>query len=536
MDARQVWQAALARIRERVSQGAYTTWFRGASGAALTGRTLTVAVSNSFAAEHLTRRFTDITRAAVSQVLGAPAEVRFEVAALSASSDIARSDLDDSPAKPSRAQQTRRRATSVRPERAQSAPAPAMPRVAPLPRGGAARAEALIAQPPLPGLSRGPASGPLRTPLPATSGVRAPTASGPLRSGSRPPSEQDASANPRFTFETFVVGAGNRFAYAASQEIARAPGERYNPLLIWGGVGLGKTHLLYAIGRQLTSRGLRVAYVTAEQFTNEIVEAIRRRATPSFRERYRTVDALLVDDVQFIAGRDSTEEEFFHTFNWLHEANKQIVLTSDRPPRAMQQLHDRLRSRFEWGLMVDIQPPAFEERLAILRAKAIELEIEAPDEALEQVARPECASIRELEGELKRVAIWARTMSAPLDAHTVARALGPMRQERQAASRPIDAAAVLSVVSNRFGVSTEALLGKSRERQVAWARQVAMYLMREETDASLFQIGAQLGGRDHTTIMHGCAAVAKRIADDARARADVTAAQAALRDGQSGRV
>lgn len=528
MDARQVWQAALERIRERVSQGAYTTWFRGASGVALTGRTLIVTVSNSFAAEHLARRFEDIARAAVSQVIGAPAEVRFEVAAFS---DYARGVQDDPPAMPLRAPDARRRA-AIRPERAQSAPAPAMPRLAP-PRRGLDRVESHIAQPPLLGLAHGPASGPLRTPLPAVSGTRAP-ASGPLRAGSRPPNEQDVDANPRFTFETFVVGPGNRFAYAASQEIARAPGERYNPLLIWGGVGLGKTHLLYAIGRQLTARGLRVAYVTAEQFTNEIVEAIRRRATPSFRERYRTVDALLVDDVQFIAGRDSTEEEFFHTFNWLHEANKQIVLTSDRPPRAMPQLHDRLRSRFEWGLMVDIQPPAFEERLAILRAKAVELEIEAPEDALEQVARPDCESIRELEGELKRVAIWARTMGAPLDAHTVARALGPMRQERQA-SRPVDAAAVLATVSSRFAVSMEALLGKSRERQVAWARQVAMYLMREETGASLFQIGAQLGGRDHTTIMHGCAAVTKRIAEDARARADVTAAQAALREGRSER-
>ncbi len=529
MDARQVWQAALERIRERVSQGAYTTWFRGASGVVLNGRTLTVSVSNSFAAEHLARRFEDIARAAVSQVIGAPAEVRFEVSPF-ASIPYARQD--DTPARPSRPTSAPQRSRAARPERAQSAPAPALPHVAP--RGDARRVDGHVAQPPLPGLSRGSASGPLKTPLLAASDARAP-ASGPLRAGSRPPSEQDADANPRFSFETFVVGQSNRFAYAASQEIARAPGERYNPLLIWGGVGLGNTHLLYAIGRRLMERGLRVAYVTAEQFTNEIVEAIRRRATPSFRERYRTVDALLVDDVQFIAGRDSTEEEFFHTFNWLHEANKQIVLTSDRPPRAMPQLHDRLRSRFEWGLMVDIQPPTFEERLAILRAKAVELEIEAPEEALEQVARPECESIRELEGELKRVAIWARTMGASLDARTVARALGPMRHEKQAASRPVDAAAVLATVSSRFAVTTEALLGKSRERQVAWARQVAMYLLREETDASLFQIGAQLGGRDHTTIMHGCAAVARRIAEDTRARADVTAAQAALHDGQSGR-
>jgi chromosomal replication initiator protein len=523
MDARQVWQAALERIRERVTDGAYTTWFRGAAGVALVGRTLTVAVATSFAADHLSHRFADIARAAVSQALGVPAEVRFEVAPLGPNGS------GWEPISGARA---------IRPQRAQSVAAAPQPRIAPSARGGAERADALFAQPPLLSLSRGPSSGPLRTspkgaaaPGVATGGpdaVRA-AASGPLRVNSRPLGEQDA--DPRFTFETFVVGPGNRFADAASQEIASAPGERYNPLLIWGGVGLGKTHLLYAIGRQLMKRGLNVAYVTAEQFTNEIIEAIRRHATPAFRDRYRTVDALLVDDVQFIAGRDSTEEEFFHTFNWLHEANKQIVLTSDRPPRAMQQLHDRLRSRFEWGLMVDIQPPTFEERLAILRAKAAEMELQAPEEALEQVARPECASVRELEGELKRLAIWARTMGAPLDAHSVARALGPVRQERATASRPVDGPAVLAAVASRFAVSEEALLGKSRERQVAWARQVAMYLMREETSLSLFQIGAQLGGRDHTTIMHGCSAVSKRIKEDARARADVTATQATLRDG-----
>lgn len=529
MDARQVWQSALERIRERVSQGAYTTWFRGAVGVTLAGRALTVAVSNSFAAEHLANRFGDIARAAVSQALGAPAEVRFEVVPAARLASLASAPREASPTRRARP-----------PERAQSVPAAAAPRLVPPPHSlGAPATE--YAQPPLLALGRGSSSGPMRQPASVTPGpqvsasaargTRGP-ASGPLRSTSRPSGERDTDERPRFTFETFVVGRGARFAYAAAREVASAPGERYNPLLIWGGVGLGKTHLLYAIGREIMARGLRVAYVTAEQFTNEIIEAIRRRSTPDFRDRYRTVDALLVDDVQFIAGRDSTEEEFFHTFNWLHEANKQIVLTSDRPPRAMQQLHDRLRSRFEWGLMVDIQPPDFEERLAILRAKAVELEVEAPEDALEQVARPECASVRELEGELKRVAIWAKTMGAPLDAQSVVRALGPMRQERLSASRPVDAAAVLATVASRFAVTGDALLSKSRERQVAWARQVAMYLMREETGLSLFQIGAQLGGRDHTTIMHGCATVAKRIAEDARARADVSGAQAALRDGR----
>jgi chromosomal replication initiator protein len=325
-----------------------------------------------------------------------------------------------------------------------------------------------------------------------------------------------------------MVGTSNRFAFAAAQEIVRAPGERYNPLFIYGGVGLGKTHLLHAIGQRLIAQGQRVVYVTAERFTNEIVEAIRRRTTPQFRERYRAVDALLMDDVQFIAGRESTEEEFFHTFNWLHEANKQIVLTSDRSPHAMRHLHDRLRSRFEWGLLADIQPPDYEGRLAIIRAKAHGLGVAMPEESLCRLAHMPCDSIRELEGELTRVIAYAQTLGKPLDPETVTSALGPVREERRA-SRPIDAAAVLAAVSERFSVSVDALLGKSRERQTAWARQVAMYLMREETGASLFQIGDHLGGRDHTTIMHGCAAVAKRMEADPRARADVAATHALLR-------
>lgn len=551
MDARQVWQTALERIQSRVSGGAYTTWFRGAVGVELTHRVLVVAVSNTFAAEHLSQRFADVTRTVVSQVLGAPAEVRFVPMAAYASASAqghqpasepaSRSDRGRAPeARPS----TREPAPHPRAEVAQSAALATPPRSSP--RGRAGRPSptggSLRAQPPLPGLTERPT--PLLTPptSPATSApvtratplVRATSApvsaphSGALRGSDRSWSSDGARPNPRFTFETFMVGTSNRFAFAAAQEIVSAPGERYNPLYIYGGVGLGKTHLLHAIGHRLMAQGQRVVYVTAERFTNEIVEAIRRRTTAQFRERYRAVDALLMDDAQFIAGRESTEEEFFHTFNWLHEDNKQIVLTSDRPPRAMRHLHDRLRSRFEWGLLADIQPPDYEGRLAILRAKAQALGVAMPDESLIRLAHPACDSIRELEGELTRVIAYAQTLGQSLDPETVTRALGPVREERRA-SRPIDAPAVLAAVSERFSVPVDALLGKSRERQTAWARQVAMYLMREETGASLFQIGDKLGGRDHTTVMHGCATVAKRMEADPRARADVAATQALLR-------
>ena len=545
MDARQVWQTALERIQERVSRGAYTTWFRGAVGVELSHRVLVVAVSNTFAAEHLSQRFADTTRAVVSQVLGAPTEVRFVPeatlrgmgAAATTSMEQSQSPTQEPGGAP------RRRAGSPRtprprPEVAQSAALAAPPRPTPRRRSGApaspSSAGQLRAQPPLPGLTARP------TPLLAANAPMSPLAqrttqppagaprSGPLRGGGNGWSSDGARPNPRFTFETFMVGASNRFAYAAAQEIVNAPGERYNPLFIYGGVGLGKTHLLHAIGHRLMEQGLRVVYVTAERFTNEIVEAIRRRTTQQFRDRYRLVDALLMDDAQFIAGRESTEEEFFHTFNWLHEANKQIVLTSDRPPRAMRHLHDRLRSRFEWGLLADIQPPDYEARLAILRAKAQALGVDMPEESLIRLAHPACDSIRELEGELTRVIAYAQTLGQSLDPETVTRALGPVREE-QRANRPVDAAAVLAVVSERFSVSVDALLGKSRERQTAWARQVAMYLMREETGASLFQIGDKLGGRDHTTVMHGCAAVVKKMGVDPRARADVAATQALLR-------
>lgn len=544
MDARQVWQNALERIQQRVSRGAYTTWFRGAVGVELSHRTLVVAVSNTFAAEHLSQRFSDIARTVVSQVLGGPAEVHFVPAAAyagSAGHDVVAPAYEadgglwsgsggatqaplSAPRRPARP------TPRPRVRSAQSAALATPPRTAPRSRSGGtlppehARAQpALLTVPPKPA----PATKPL-APLAPVSVSSAPH-SGPLRPADRggDRASDGSGQGLRFTFETFMVCKSNRFAYAAAQEIVSATGQRYNPLFIFGGVGLGKTHLLHAIGQRLMEQGQNVVYVSAERFTNDIVEAIRRRTTQQFRDRYRAVDALLMDDVQFIAGRESTEEEFFHTFNWLHEADKQIVLASDRPPRAMRHLHDRLRTRFEWGLLADLQPPDFQDRLDILRAKTQAMGVSISEESLARLAHPACDSVRELEGELTRVIAYAQTMRRQLDPETVTQALGPMRDERRS-NRPVDGRAVLAVVSERFSVPLDALLGKSRERQTAWARQVAMYLMREETGASLFQIGDHLGGRDHTTIMHGCATVVKRMEADPRARADVAAAQALL--------
>ncbi len=362
------------------------------------------------------------------------------------------------------------------------------------------------------------------------------------------PGEIQHALHPQYRFETFVVGVNNRLAYAAAQEVTRAPGQSYNPLVLCGDAGLGKTHLLHAIGHRARMAGLQVIYVTAEQFTNELVEAIRSHTSDTFRQRYRAVDVLLMDDVQLIAGRESTEEEFFHTFNWLHEANKQIVLGSDCAPQSMRRLHDRLRSRFAWGLIADIQPPDADCRFEMARAKAQAQQIDMDGEALAALARPACASVRELEGRLTRVAACARLYECPIDAALVMQALAPLSASSGMApgngaeqmgssaytaqhggnttghSQPtVSVKEALAAVAQRFGVTVEALVGKSREHQVAWARQVAMYLLREVTNASLFQIGAQLGGRDHTTIMHGCARVSQALMSDQRLRDDLSA-------------
>ncbi len=329
--------------------------------------------------------------------------------------------------------------------------------------------------------------------------------------------------NPRYTFGTFIVGKSNLLAHAASQAVAEMPGQSYNPLFLYGGVGLGKTHLLHAIGHCGVAAGLKVLYTTSDRFTNEIINAIRYHTTEEFRAKYRQIDILLVDDVQFIAGKESTEEEFFHTFNTLHNANKQIVLTSDRPPKEMVTLQDRLRSRFEWGLLADIQAPEYEHRLAILRSKAERLHLDIDSAVIDFMAKPECASVRELEGMLNRVIAYARLHNVPITLNVAMQALEQLRNENRGST--LEPAQVLEVVARHYNVTVEALRGKQRDREIAWPRQIAMFLMREETKANLMQIGAELC-RDHSTVMHGANRVHKAIYRDDRVRKEV----AALRD------
>ncbi|GAB4572599.1 MAG: chromosomal replication initiator protein DnaA [Anaerolineae bacterium] len=310
---------------------------------------------------------------------------------------------------------------------------------------------------------------------------------------------QESNLNPRYTFDAFVVGSSNQLAHAAAMAVADNPGNAYNPLFIYGDVGLGKTHLLHAIGNACRERGLRVLYISSEQFTNELIEAIRLQDTAAFRTRYRTIDVLLVDDIQFIAGKDSTQEEFFHTFNALHSSNSQIVLASDRRPRAMATLEERLRSRFEWGLIADIQPPDLEMRMAILSEKAELQGIELPEDLAEMLANQIRGNIRELEGALNQILAQARLTYEPISEALVRRVVKEFRAPR----RTHTVETVLEVTAAYHNLTVDDLTGPRRTKKIALARQQAMYLAREATEASLPQIGQALGGRDHTTVMHG---------------------------------
>jgi chromosomal replication initiator protein len=315
-------------------------------------------------------------------------------------------------------------------------------------------------------------------------------------------SSLETRLNPKYTFETFVIGSSNRFPHAAAVAVSEAPGKAYNPLLVYGDSGLGKTHLLHAIGHYVRSlyTGAQVRYVSSEEFTNEFINAIRDDRQDRFKRRYRDVDVLLIDDIQFLEGKTQTQEEFFHTFNTLHNANKQIVLTSDRAPKRLEALEDRLRNRFEWGLITDVQPPDLETRIAILRKKAAMDRLSAPADVLEFIASKIQTNIRELEGALIRVTAFANLNRQEVDltlAEIVLKDLIPEGGEPE-----ITAALIIAQTAAYFGISIEDLTGPSRGRHLVMARQIAMYLCRELTPLSLPKIGAQFGNRDHTTVMY----------------------------------
>ena len=326
--------------------------------------------------------------------------------------------------------------------------------------------------------------------------------SGPLRHRMEPPMTGDTRLNPKYNFDTFVIGASNRFAHAAAVAVAEAPAKAYNPLFVYGESGLGKTHLLHAIGHYARSMfpNVRVRYVNSEEFTNDFINSIRDDKASAFQGRYRNVDVLLIDDIQFLQGKLQTQEEFFHTFNTLHNANKQIVITSDLPPKELSGFEDRMRTRFESGLLTDVQPPDLETRIAILRKKAIQDRMSVPDDVLEYIATNFSTNIRELEGALIRVTAFSNLNRQPVDlplAEIVLKDVLPNETPNQ-----VTAATIMAVTAAYYAVSMEDLCGSSRSRQLVTARQIAMYLCREMTDLSLPKIGQLFGGRDHTTVMH----------------------------------
>lgn len=338
--------------------------------------------------------------------------------------------------------------------------------------------------------------------------------------------------NPRYVYENYVVGSSNRFAHAASLSVAEHPGGKYNPFFVHGGVGLGKTHLLHAIGhRALELRSdLRIMYVSSEKFTNDLIDAIRKQRMEEFRSRYRTIDILMIDDIQFIAGKESTQEEFFHTFNTLYQSGKQVIISSDKPPKSIAALEDRLRSRFEGGLIADVQLPDYEMRTAILRQKADELGLALPDEIVEYMAQKDQSNIRELEGALNKVLAFSQVTGRALSLQVAMEALTDSALGQ--ARRRTSAIDIVQAVVDYYGVSLRDLRGRARNREIVLPRQVAMYLLREETTASLMDIGSELGNRDHTTVMHGIAKIERQLDEDSTLRQQIMAIREALYTGK----
>lgn len=517
MNAKQIWQTAIERLQTKVQAAVFTTWFQGTTAVSFQDGVLVVHVPTTFAKAHLEGRFLDTIRSILADITGETIEIQFIVA-----KDAASQETNETAGRGKRPYRLpKNRLVTLHPdsrplldeEPSQDGLTPttvAMNSLAPIEtRTSVHRASADSDH-------DDPAAMPLLAARARTQ-LREDTLQG-IFSATLPKGQ--TLLNPRYTFSSFIVGKSNQLAHAASLAVAENPGKIYNPLFLYGGVGLGKTHLLHAIGHDGETAGLNVLYTTSEKFTNEIINAIRFQKTEEFRAKYRQIDILLIDDIQFIAGKESTEEEFFHTFNTLHDASKQIVVTSDRPPKAINSLQDRLRSRFEWGLLADIQPPEYEHRLAILRSKADSLHFAIPPSVIEYIARPECSNVRELEGWLNRVIAYATLHDAPLSVNIAAQSLDHLQQDSRLVPT-LTPSEVVDGVCRYYNIERDRLQGKQRDREIVWPRQVAMYLMREDTGASLMQIGAELGGRDHTTVLHGWEKVNEEVNANDRVRREI---------------
>ena len=473
MDQRQVWRATLGELEISLSQATFETWFRRTALIRVdeASSTFVLGVASGFAKDWIEERYRSLIAQTVAKIVGYSVTLTVEV--------VSEAELDAHGALGSR-NKTLAAASDL-----------------------AAETDAKTST----STSR------------SGDAVRIVDASEPMR---------PTNLNARYTFATYVVGSANRLAHAASQSVSERPGGAYNPLFLYGGTGLGKTHLLHAIGNAVMERSpkRRVLYITGEAFTNEFILGIQQGAADAFRSRFRKIDVLLIDDIQFIADKERTQEEFFHTFNALHSAGKQIVITSDRTPKEISLLEERLRSRFEWGLIADISSPDLETRIAILRSKAEESGVIVADDVVEQVARRVQSNVRELEGALTRLVAVGRLSGMPVTMELAARVLSEAVYPNP--KRILEPEQVVSVVAEHFGLTVEQLRGPKRDREIVVPRQIAAYLSREETDASLVRIGGALGGRDHSTIIHGCAKIEREMSYDAELRREVALLREAL--------
>ena len=460
--SKQVWEAVLGELQIQVTRPSYETWLKDTVGVAQDNGEFVVGTPNAFVAEMLEQRMYSLISLAMERVTKRRSEVRFLVLPRGASLDDSGDAAPDTPAMLSDG------GNGTDPPREVSPPQAVAPTVI----------------------------------------------------------HRAASLNPKYTFETFIVGKSNELAHAAADAVSRNPGFVYNPLVMYSDVGLGKTHLLHGIGYRVRSQGRSLIYATTEEFTNEYIKAIREGETEEFRKRYRSADVLLLDDIQFLIGKEQTQEGFFHTFNALHMTNRQIVITSDRPVTALTLLEDRVRSRLAGGLVVDIQPPDLETRLAILRAKAEMMRQDIAPEVVEFLAERIHKNIRELEGSLNRVVAYAQLTQMPVTVELVKQAIADI--VNPAGARQVSDEAVVDAVSSYFGIGKEAIKGRKRDKKTAQARQVTMYLLREEANLGLSTIGRILGGKDHTTVLYGCDRIANRLNVDAGLRRDIINIREAL--------
>jgi chromosomal replication initiator protein len=467
MDAKQVWRAALGELQVSLSPANFETWLRETALAEVDDNRFRISVPNGFAKDWLESRYRSLISQTLARLVGYSVQVEFFVAP---ASETGNGHVADG--------------------------------------AGATTDTQPIGLPSDEPAARPPTTGSQSVRIEAT------------RVGG---DGGTTNINTRYTFANFIVGSANRLAHAASLSVAERPGHAYNPLFLYGGVGLGKTHLMHAIGNQVAAKfpRKRVVYATSEKFTNEFITSIQQGKIDEFRARYRRIDLLLIDDIQFIADKERTQEEFFHTFNAIHEDGKQIVLSSDRPPKAILTLEERLRSRFEWGLIADLTAPDLETRIAILRAKAEEGAVPITSDVIEFIARKVVSNIRELEGALNRIVAYASMGAMPISIELAQAVLSNVLYNPK--KRQITPERIAKAVSEYYGVALDALRGQKRDKAIVVPRQIAMFLMREETDVSLLRIGAELGGRDHSTVLHACDKITRESAGNDELRREIAA-------------